>query len=422
MPKKILMVGHFEGPWLRQLSGLGDVLHAPSAEEAVSVLRRQEFAVVLVRGQPGRLEEMRELAPDLLEIKDDEREQSLFLQSVLDNLPHMVFVKDAKELRIVRLNKAGEQLVGFSHEDMVGKTDFDFFSEEEAAFFHRMDREVLEQGILRDIPEETLNTRHHGIRILHTKKIPICNEEGDPLYLLGISEDITELKEMKALAASRLEAAREAERRHIARELHDELGQLLTALKLDLGRLQSQLQPELRRQTDPMSDLLDHTIKTVRRLATELRPQILDDLGLKAGLDWLIKQSCERKGISHDLRWGLADSEVNDDARSALFRICQEALNNVVRHSQASHVLIELRRERHRLLLQVSDDGIGLGAGGRQRSGLGLLGIQERIGLLGGTFQIESPRQGGARLTVSAPLDRCLRPLEGQMETRSPTT
>lgn len=408
MRARVLLVGRFDSQWKQQLGKIAPVHEVLFVEDALRLLHEEgTFPVILVNGLPEGLPALKARAPHAICLEEQQSEHSLFLQSVLDNLPHMVFVKEAKDLRFVRWNKAGENLVGLSLAEMVGKTDYDLFPPDEAAFFQTKDREVLNQRVLADIPEETLNTRN-GPRILHTKKIPICNEEGKPLYLLGISEDITELKEIKALAASRMEAAREAERRHIARELHDELGQLLTALKLDLGRLQGQMTADLRRQTESMSDLLDHTIKTVRRLATELRPQILDDLGLRAGLEWLAKQVCARKALSYDLRWELGDSVVNDDARSAYFRICQEALNNVLRHSEASHVKIELKRDRRKLTLMVEDDGVGFPGPSDDRTGLGLLGIQERIGLLGGTLTIDSRPTQGTRLTVSAPVERCL--------------
>lgn len=409
MSSRVLLVGRFDSQWEKQLGQIAPVHQVLFVEDALRLLDEHgEFPIILVNGLPEDLSRIKARAPHCICLEEQQSEHSLFLQSVLDNLPHMVFVKEARDLRFVRWNKAGEDLVGIKMAEMVGKTDYDLFPPDEAALFQQKDREVLEQRVLHDIPEETLNTRN-GLRVLHTKKIPIYNDEGEPLYLLGISEDITELKAIKALAASRMEAAREAERRHIARELHDELGQLLTALKLDLGRLQGQLTPDLRRQTDSMSDLLDHTIKTVRRLATELRPQILDDLGLRAGLEWLAKQSCDRKGLSYDLQWELGDHVVTDDARSAYFRICQEALNNVLRHSEANHVHIELRKDRRRLTLSVEDDGVGFRGNADTRTGLGLLGIQERIGLLGGTLTIDSKSRKGTRLTVSAPVDRCLR-------------
>lgn len=406
MKPQILLIGMFEPVWAKQLAGLGTVVRTRE-DQALQLLGERVFAMVFVSGRPACLPKLKDLYPNLIRIPEQESDQALFLRSILDNLPHMVFVKDARDLRFVRWNKAGEQLVGISREEMVGKTDYDLFPADEAAFFQRKDREVLAQRVLHDIPEETLNTRH-GVRILHTKKIPICNDDGEPLYLLGISEDITELKKMKAEAAARLEAAREAERRHIARELHDELGQLLTALKLDLGRLESQLDPSLLAQVESMSGLLDHTIKTVRRLSTELRPQILDDLGLHAALEWLVEQASARKDLSHDFRWEVGDLKFNEVACSSLFRICQEALNNVLRHSKANHVQVEFRCDQDSLHLSVEDDGVGLPERPGEKKGLGLLGIRERVGFLGGSLEIKRAASGGTHLQVSAPLSGCL--------------
>lgn len=118
----------------------------------------------------------------------------MFLNSVVENIPDMIFVKEAGDLRFVRFNKAGEELLGFSRKDLIGKNDYDFFPKDEADFFTRKDREVLAGGKLFDIPEEPIHTRHKGTRYLHTKKIPVLGRDGTPRYLLGISEDITEKK------------------------------------------------------------------------------------------------------------------------------------------------------------------------------------------------------------------------------------
>jgi PAS domain S-box-containing protein len=117
-----------------------------------------------------------------------------FLNSVIDNIPNMIFVKDAKNLRFVRLNRAGEGLLGYSRESLIGKNDYDFFPQKDADFFTAKDQEVLASKMLFDIPEEPIQTKDKGIRTLHTKKIPIFNENGEPLFLLSISEDITERK------------------------------------------------------------------------------------------------------------------------------------------------------------------------------------------------------------------------------------
>ena len=142
--------------------------------------------------------ELRESENDRKQAEEETRHPQAFLDSVIQNLPSMVFVKEANELRFVRWSKAAEELVGISSEEMIGKNDYDFFPKEEAEFFMAKDRETLAGKKLVDIPEEPIQTRHKGVRILHTKKIPILDEAGNPQYLLGISEDITERKQAEA--------------------------------------------------------------------------------------------------------------------------------------------------------------------------------------------------------------------------------
>ncbi len=113
---------------------------------------------------------------------------------MIENIPNMVFVKDAVELRFVRFNLAGEKLLGLSREEMIGKNDFDFFSAQEAERFVTADRQTLRSRLLVDIPEESIQTKAKGTRLLHTKKIPILDATGEPAFLLGISEDITDAK------------------------------------------------------------------------------------------------------------------------------------------------------------------------------------------------------------------------------------
>jgi len=151
-------------------------------------------------------EEINELFMEHKQVEEALKESEEFLNAIIENIPDMIFLKDADKLRFVRLNKAGEKLLGYSREEFIGKTDYDIFSKKEADLYTRKDREALNNGGLQDITEESVQTKHKGKRILHTKKIPIFNKNGVPRYLLGISEDITERiqaeEELKKLGAA----------------------------------------------------------------------------------------------------------------------------------------------------------------------------------------------------------------------------
>ncbi len=162
-------------------------------------------------------------------IEEDLRKSEKFFNSIFEEIPDMIFVKDAADLRFIRFNKAGEELLGISREKLIGKSDYDFFPEEQAEFFREKDQEVLSEKRLRDIPEERILTHQMGERILHTKKIPILDESGEPRYLLGISEDITEQKaheEQINLANHKLELMTEVTYQDIQNKITATLGYL----------------------------------------------------------------------------------------------------------------------------------------------------------------------------------------------------
>lgn len=173
-------------------AGTKKPLPSEPMEEEQEYLRA--YSNVVAAKLEVKVRELEESLARRYEVEVALRKSERFLNNIIENIPDMIFVKDARELRFIRVNKAGEELLGFSREELMGKGDHDFFPPQEAAFFTGKDREVIDSGRSVDIPEETIRTRHNGTRILHTKKIPIPDEMGATHYLLGISEDITERK------------------------------------------------------------------------------------------------------------------------------------------------------------------------------------------------------------------------------------
>lgn len=168
-----------------------------------------------VRDSIGRIVGVQGMFWDITDRKmteDHLKQAHAFLDSIVDNVPIMLFVKDAESLRFVRFNRASEELVGIRREDVLGKCDFDLFPPDEARFFTQKDRRVLTDGVMVEIPEEIIDTRNHGQRILHTKKIPVMDSTGKPRFLLGISEDITEKKQNEVALQEAKNAAEAASR------------------------------------------------------------------------------------------------------------------------------------------------------------------------------------------------------------------
>lgn len=211
---------------------------------------------------------------------------------------------------------------------------------------------------------------------------------------------------LRALGAH-VERVREEERTRLARELHDELGQALTALKLDMKWIERRLPPDdaCRARLDEMSAFTDRLIDTMRRIASDLRPGVLDVLGLAAAIEWQAQEFERRTGTTCIVQADLGDRTLAQDLSTEVFRIFQEALTNVARHAAASLVDVDLRCDAERLVLVVRDDGRGVPEDAlSRRTSLGLLGITERAHRLGGALQLFSPSGGGTKLVLDVPL------------------
>ncbi|MBI3470108.1 MAG: MCP four helix bundle domain-containing protein, partial [Candidatus Solibacter usitatus] len=232
------------------------------------------------------------------------------------------------------------------------------------------------------------------------------------LYILRLEKDaflryreIVEAREALESLSARLVEAQEQERRSLSRELHDGVGQAMSALLVDIGNADAAApasSPELKRRLDSMKKLAEESLRVVRNMSLLLRPSMLDDFGLVPALHWQAREVGRRTAMRVEVSADEAAGELPDGHKTCVYRLAQEALENCSRHSGARLVKILVRQEPHRLLVVVQDDGIGFDAA-RVR-GLGLIGMEERVRHLGGTFQVESEPGRGTLLKVELPL------------------
>jgi signal transduction histidine kinase len=223
------------------------------------------------------------------------------------------------------------------------------------------------------------------------------------LALDGLRESREELRALSL----HIEGVRELERTRISREIHDELGQALTALKMDLAALRTREGPPAdAAATARAAGMVDGMLASVRRIAAELRPLILDDLGLQPALEWQAQEFATRSGIKCRFRCTGAAADIDAERSTALFRMSQELLTNVARHSGATHVTIQLVVGRTSVRLEVRDNGRGMRSAPSQRPGLGLLGMRERAAGFNGDVLIDSGPHKGTHVRIRIPLAR----------------
>jgi PAS domain S-box-containing protein len=276
--------------------------------------------------------------------------------------------------------------------------------------------------------QELANTGHAIFEALHIRKdrrqVPVevkshlFELDGQP-SILSIARDITDRKHSEQCLnvtsqklrnlASRLQTIREEERTAIAREIHDELGQSLTVLKIQTALLLNKLklnQSELREKIGSIIELIDQTVESVQKISAKLRPGILDELGLVPAIEWQSQEFQNRTGIYCDYTLPKGEVIVSEDKATAIFRIFQEALTNVARHAKAKKVSVILKQDNHILTLEVTDNGLGITSGQKDNpNSLGLLGMNERALIFGGQVEIHGVREKGTNVKVEMPLD-----------------
>jgi signal transduction histidine kinase len=259
--------------------------------------------------------------------------------------------------------------------------------------------------------EAEFRLRHkdgHYIHVL-SRGFPVRRHAGGPVVrIVGTHFDLTrrqqaEAERTRAELLARLVFAQEDERRRIAREMHDQFGEQLTTLEHGLANLLNACrdQPALASKVEALQDVMRHLDRDVEHLVWELRPTVLDDLGLSAAITNYVQAWSARVGIAAELHAaGLGDERLTPQVETTLYRIAQEALTNVARHSRASRVDVILGRRPDVVSLVIEDDGVGFDPSATKTRGFGLLGMQERAALVGATLEIESSAGQGTTVLV----------------------
>ncbi|HSJ98681.1 MAG TPA: PAS domain S-box protein [Myxococcota bacterium] len=339
------------------------------------------------------------------------------LRGILESAMDAIITVDQRQ-HIVLFNKAAEAVFACSREEAVGAPLEWFIPERFRGDHHRL---VEAFGAAGDTSRRmgsarvVMGLRRTGEEFPIEASISQVTEHGQRFYTV-ILRDVTErvradeaLRQSKeeihglALAAS---SAREQEKSRIARELHDELGQALTALKIDVAWLREHLPapPQAERKLAAMQVLLDGTVAAARRISSDLRPLMLDDLGLTAAAEWVVSNFQSRTGIACELVVGEGDLDLPDPYATAVFRVLQESLTNVAKHAEATQVEVTLERGPREVTLTVTDNGLGFAAGEAPRPGsYGLVGLRERATLVGGAVTIESAPGNGTRIELVVP-------------------
>ncbi len=350
-------------------------------------------------------------ARDLSERKHDEASQR-FQASILENVQDSVISVDLQGC-VRYWNQGAEALYGYTAAEMIGRT-MQVVYPEGVSLAGDMER-ILSAG---QTSEEVRRRRKDGTEVwVEQRRSVMRDEHGDVTGVLGVAEDITERRGVTAeleeshrrlrSLAGRLRKVREEERTSIARQIHDEMGQVLTALRLDVAWLEARLpqEPSLLDKCHTMAKLIEATIGRVRTLATELRPAVLDNLGLPAAIEWETQEFARRTGIACDLHLAADLAPLDADRATDLFRILQEALTNVARHAMARGVRVELQVVQGEVQLHVDDDGRGITPiEAADHRSLGLLGMRERALLWDGSVEVRAGSAGGTCVAVRLPL------------------
>lgn len=389
--------------------------------------RWMETNAVPLRDADGNILSLLSVTRDISERKKMEAERNRLI-SIIESTSDLVVIVRATDYCPIYINKAGLSLLGFANDHIIrdNATVTDHLTEDSAKL-------IFEKGIPLSIKNGTWTSEITLVSRSQTE-IPVSimihahlDSNKNPLHFSSVMRDISEAKlhreemqnshEQLRQLTDHLHTIREEERFEIAREIHDELGQKLTGIKLDLHQVlrkseASAIKPALRDTIDQV----DNTIKIVRKISTELRPAIIDDLGLIAALEWQSSEFEKRTGIKCRFTSKVTDRNFEKKITNTVFRIFQETLTNVARHSKATEVWAILNGSESEITLQITDNGKGFDQKNiSTKKTLGILGMKERATMINGTIAFQSKYKEGTTVILQAPLLFDLKPVEDKL-------
>ncbi len=340
-------------------------------------------------------------------------EQAALLELTQDS----VFVIDM-EGRVLFWSRGAEAMLGYTKAEAAGQIAHEMLCTEFPEPFVEITAQLMRVGHWEG---DLITTAKNGSQVVVAGRWALqWGQRGQPSRILVVNSDITQRKrgeellvlqreQLRALAY-RLQWVREDDRKRVARDLHDQIGQILTAIKMDMSWMSRRLpksETEVLARLKESTQSIDNGVKAVRTICSGLRPGVLDDLGLAAAIEWQAGEFTSRNNILCQVSVPPVDLHLDGDRATATFRIFQECLTNVVRHAQAKQVRVVLSEEDEQIVLVVQDDGIGFHASNLSNTlgSLGLLGMKERAQSCGGDVHISSAPGSGTTVTVRVPLD-----------------
>lgn len=427
-------------------------LAALTAEEVLSLMRvsAQDVPVIVVSGHIGEDEAvslMKQGATDFVSKADlsalvpalaraleeaeshrEEREameairkQERFLRELASGMGEGLLALDS-DWKLVFMNPEAERILGWRRDELHGKRMHEVvhYLKADGSPFPASECPctMVASGSSRHQVEDDHYIRKDGTFVPVSYTVTRTSDANGERRYVVVFRDRTEQKraeqelresrrQLRELTAF-LQRIREEERTAIARELHDELGQMLSGLRMDAEWLQRNCteQPKIAAKAKAMTALIDSSLRTVRRISTDLRPAVLDDLGLEAALEWLIGGFKNRSGIDCRVRLALDESRLVEDVAITVFRLVQESLTNVSRYAQAGRVAVAVAMDAERIKVEVRDDGVGFNVDAPKPRSYGVLGMRERVIALQGNFDIDSRPGDGTCVFADIPLAR----------------